>query len=142
MQFIVDRDERAEYPRAVGHALGYLTSVAVLPALALQAHGHRVAPWLLLLAVTVLLRAYMGGAVRDALSPMRSRFVLVGVDQSALFVGLASIAGVFAAEAANADPFRAWLCAGLMLVAALLSVQRLLAAHRTWHSTTFLSRVE
>jgi predicted membrane channel-forming protein YqfA (hemolysin III family) len=132
-----------EFPRAAAHALGYIGALAALPLLAEPLPWHKsLAVASLLLALVLLLRAYLSMAVRQALSPRRSGAVLMWTDLGALFLLIASAWAVFAVHAARqSDGWAAFL--GLWALAALVCSLRLLArARHTWFSETFLSRME
>ena len=143
MTIAFEPDHEDEYPRAVGHAMGYLAMVAACPPLAVQLVTHHVAAMgLALLLLVAILRTYMRTLVRDALSPLRARYVLTGVDQAAACLVIASACAVFALASVDRDALWAGLLGFAALLAAGLSAQRLFSARRTWHSSTFLSRLE
>jgi predicted membrane channel-forming protein YqfA (hemolysin III family) len=128
------------FPNAVGHALGFLIAVASVPALVGSMPWQASLPiYALLIVVILVLRTYLGTAVRDALSPVRARAILNRVDQSAVFVFIGSVCTVF--TLASLQRGIAWVALGaLSAVAAFaLSAWLLGRARHTVSSSSFLS---
>ncbi len=119
MNATVTEERRNEFPRAAGHALGYLAVIAAMPPLTAQLlWRHPVVLSAILLVLLASLRAYLGLAVRDALSPARSRSVLGRVDQVAIFLFIASACTVLAFASLRQD--QGWLAFAVVWVLAAL----------------------
>ena len=128
------------FPSAVGHAMGFLIAVASVPVLATGMLGQA-SPFIYALPIVVILvlRTYLGTAVRDALSPMRARAILNRVDQAAVFVFIGSACTVFAISAAHGRSAWAVPTALAAVASFALSGWLLGRARHTVSSSSFLS---
>ncbi len=130
------------FPRAAGHAVGYLAAVAAIPPLAAQMPWHDSAVLCTgLLAAVGALRGYLGVVVRDALSRLRAKAVLGWVDRAAFFLLVASMVAVYAVD--SVVQFDVWAAFSAIAVLAALgrSANALGQGHDTWFSSSFLSRL-
>jgi predicted membrane channel-forming protein YqfA (hemolysin III family) len=128
------------FPNAVGHALGFLIAVASVPVLAAGMLGQAsVLVYVLPIIVILVLRTYLGTAVREALSPMRARAILARVDQAGVFVFIGSTCTVFSISAAPGSSIRASLGALAAVASFTLSAWLLRRARHTVSSSSFLS---
>ena len=131
---------RQNFPNAVGHALGFLITVALVPFLAAGMLLQASLPiYALPIIVILVLRTYLGTAVRDALSPMRARAILNRVDQAAVFVFIGSTCTVYAIAAAHGGNAWAMVGAAGAVASFALSAWLLGRARHTVSSSSFLS---
>jgi predicted membrane channel-forming protein YqfA (hemolysin III family) len=140
MQHVALQEPNEDFARSTAHALGYLLSIAALPALS------SALPWrrglivaTLLFVVVVLMRQFLVMSVRSALTRGRAKAVINWIDRAALFIGLASVCTVVAyVSLGQADGLR--YCLAAWALAALgCSAHGLMNASRTWDSSTFMS---
>jgi predicted membrane channel-forming protein YqfA (hemolysin III family) len=140
MEHVAAQESNEDFSRSTAHALGYLLSIAALPALSSALPWRRgLVVATLLFVVVVLMRQFLVMSVRSALTRGRAKAVINWIDRAALFIGLASVCTVVAYDSlGQADGWR--YCLGAWALAALgCCAHGLVNASRTWDSSTFLS---